>query len=399
MPSNRDKRNRATRGGLIAAVLALIALLVISSSAVAGQDQLKGGSVVIQLQNARGLKLSPKALNLPITGGAVDPIDGSGTVQVSGGFKAKRGKGKTRVTITSLNLGANGGRGTISAKVGKKKVGGFGSLTGGAVTRDGWGAKIEGITAAIAGKGAQALNRAFSPRKGKGARKSAKGGVKAGQPLGKIVSITTDPLSVEVVPGSGSIVLRTDPMGAFVSKLPQHCIDPLPTGSPAAITPIAPATVSGVLGTDYTFPVTGGAIAPDFSAGELVTAGGQTITKNHSINPANPSACDSAEPPVGTKLLSTDFTGQFDRNALASNATLPNGTSLVAALGNIDWSTGSRSVDPNTKQVTVTNATVTLAEVAAFTLNQIFPNESGNAANDFAAGDLIGHVDMTAKLR
>jgi hypothetical protein len=391
----RDKHPRPSRRGLVVAMLAALAVLGMSSSALAGQDKLKGGSVVIKLQGSRGLKLKPSSLNLPITGGAVDPVNGSGTVQVNGSIKFRRGKGKTKVKITALNLGANGGRGTISAKVGKRKVGAFGTLLGGTVARDGWGAKIDNVKATLASKGAQALNRAFSPRKG-GAKKSAGGGVKAGQPLGTVVSIKTDPLSVEVVPGSGSIVLNTNAMGAFVTKLSQHCIDPLPTGSPPGVAPIAPATAN-ILGTVYTFPVTGGAVAPDFSAGELVSGGGQVLTKNTSI--LNPSACGSADPPLGTQLLSNDFTGQFDRNALGSNATLPNGTSIVAALATIDWSTGTRSIDPNTKQLTVTGATLALADVAAFTLNQIFPNESGTASNDFAPGDGIGTVDMSATLR
>jgi hypothetical protein len=90
--------------------VALAGLLALSGVALAGQDQLKGGSVVIQLQSSRGLKLKPAGLTLPITGGAVDPINGSGTVQVTGGFQAKRGKGKTKVKLTSLTLGANGGQ-------------------------------------------------------------------------------------------------------------------------------------------------------------------------------------------------------------------------------------------------------------------------------------------------
>ena len=76
----------------------------------------------MQLQNARGLKLKPRSLTLPITGGAIDPVDGSGTAQVTVAFKAKRGKGKTKVKITTLTLGANGGRGSIVAKVGKDFV-------------------------------------------------------------------------------------------------------------------------------------------------------------------------------------------------------------------------------------------------------------------------------------
>jgi hypothetical protein len=382
------------RRGLTAAVVAVVALLVAAGTALAGQDQLKGGSVVIQLKGSGGLKLRPGTLKLPITGGAVDPVDGSGTVQVSGSFKAKRGKGKAKVTITALNLGANGGPGTISAKIGKKRVAAFGKLAGGSVARDGWGAKISNITAKLAVKGAQALNRAFSP--GKGAKKSAGGGVKAGQSLGTVASVTTDPRSVEVVPGSGTMTLATD--SGLVSKLLAHCIDGLPTASPPGVSPIAPATES--LTGAFTFPVSGGAVAPDFSAGTLITDGGQTIAKNNDllVTTTNPS-CSSAEPPVGTSLVSRNFQTQFDNNALATNTTLPTGFTLLATLGAIDFSAGSRSIDPNTKDLTVTGATVKLTDLTAATLNQIFPNQSGNASNDFAGGDSLGTLSMTAKLR
>jgi hypothetical protein len=355
-------------------------LLAVASSASAGPDDLKGGSVVMQLQNARGLKLKPRSLTLPITGGALDPVDGSGTAQVTGAFKAKRGKGKTKVKITTLTLGANGGRGSIVAKVGKDFVNGFGTLSGGTVTRDGYGARIE-VNATIASKGARALSRALSGSKGRGASKLAGGGVKAGQPLGRIVSMTTDPLDVQVVPGSGEMVLHPDAMGPFVSKLPNHCVDPLPTGSPPGVQPIAPATISGLLGTDYHFPVTGGSIAPDFSAGELFTGGGQLITKN-STALVTPSACTSCNPPTGSQLKSTDLSVAFNQNSLRAIATLPSGTALPRApLADIDFSTGTRSL-------------------SAPLLNQNFPTESGNAADDFATGDLIGTLDITGvKLR
>jgi hypothetical protein len=387
MSSKRDKHWRASRG-LIAAVVSVFALLLASGSALAGQDELKGGSVVIQLHGSRGLKLKPGSLNVPITGGAVDPIDGSGTVKVSASIKAKRGKGKAKVTITALNLGANGGPGTLSAKVGKKAVAAFGTLSGGSVVRDGWGAKITGVKASIGGKGAQALNRAFSG-KSKGAKKSSGGQVKAGQPLGTVVSVTTDPLSVEVVPG-GSMTLNTNVMGAFANKLPSHCISLL-----GGVTPIAPAMQTLA---NFTFPVSGGSAAPDFSAGELLTAGGQTITKDNGL--ATPGGCTSAGPPVGTKLTSTDIGVDFAQNFLMSSATLPTGTTLRAPLGTIDWSTGTRSIDPNTKALTISGATVNLSSLSAFTLNTTFPNESGTPGNDFAGGDEIGTIDITgAKLR
>jgi hypothetical protein len=392
MSTHREKHSRGRRRGVIAAVLALVALLAASSSAFAGQDDLKGGSVVIQLQGSRGLKLKPSGLNLTITGGAVDPVDGSGTVQVNGSFKAKKGKGKTKVTITTLNLGANGGQGSVVAKVGKDFVNGFGKLTGGTVTRDGWGAKIENISATIASRGAKALNKAFAGKKGKGAKKSARGGVKAGQPLGRIVSLTTDPLAVEVVPGTGTMELATNLGGAFANKLPEHCI------SLMGVTAIPPATMPLLPLGAFDFPVAGGSAAPDFTAGQLLTAGGQTLTKDNGLG--TPSGCSNG-PPVGTHLLSTDFGVDFAQNVLTAIATLPSGTTLPRApLATIDFSTGTRSVDPSTKTLTFSGATIKLASLAAPLLNQNFPTESGDPNDDFAAGDEIGTLSVTgAKLR
>ncbi|MGA9371012.1 MAG: hypothetical protein WBV53_04100 [Solirubrobacterales bacterium] len=406
MPTNSDKLKGARRG-LIAAVFALAALLVASSMALAAPDDLKGGSVVVQLHGSHGLKLKPRSLTLQITGGAIDPLDGSGTAQVSGAFKAKhkgkvkrKAKGKAKVRLLSLTFGANGAPGTILAKVGKDFVSGFGTLRGGTVTRDGYGARIENVAISLAGRGAKALNRAFRPRHRKGARKSARGRVKAGRPLGTIVSMTTEPLAVHVVPDTGEMALHTDAMGAFVSKLPNHCINPLPGGSPPGVAPIAPATAGGLLGTDYTFPVTGGDIAPDFSAGELFTAGGQTITKNSTAF-LTPDACASSAPATGSELKSTDLSVAFSQSQLRSLATLPIGTTLPRApLATIDFSTATRSIDPGTNTVTLTGATVRLADLAAPLLNQNFPTESGNAGDDFATGDLIGTVDITGvKLR
>jgi hypothetical protein len=384
---------RQVRRGLIAAGLAAFACtLGLSGIATAGPDQLKSGSVLIQLQNARGLKLKPKSLNLPIASGSVDPISGAGTVQVNGAFRAKRGKGKAKVKITRLSLGANGGPGSIAAKVGKSNVGAFATLSGGTVARNGFGATISNITAKIAGKGAQALNRAFSPTKGKGAKKSAGGRVKAGQPLGTIVSITTDPLAVEVVPGTGTLTLKTALTGAFASKLPQHCIEPLTGG----VAPIPPATQSVA---DFTFPVSGGSAAPDFSAGEVVTAGGQTLSKNSTLL-LTPASCPSAVPPNGTSLVSTEIGVDFAHSLLNSTAALPTGTSLRAPLADIDFSTGSRSFDPSTNTLSVTNATVGLSLPAALTLNEFFPTQSGNPGDDFVDGDGIGTIDLTGvKLR
>jgi hypothetical protein len=367
----------------------------------AGQDELKGGSVAIQLQSSRGLKLKPRDLILPIMGGAVDPIAGSGTVQVTGGLKAKRGKGKAKVKITTLSLGANGGPGSITAKVAGDFVASFAKLSGGSVARSGFGAALSNIRATISGRGAKALTAALSPKKRNGAKQSG-GRVKGGQPLGTILSVTTEPRSVEVVPGSGELVLHTQalPPGPFVSKLSQHCINPLPGGSPPGVVPIPPATTTDLAGTTYRFPVAGGSAAPDFSAGQVLTAGGQKITKN-STPLLTPEACATASPSTGSQLLSTELGVDFGHNTLQATATLPDGTSPPRApLASVDFSTGTRSFDPATKTMNVMGATATLIDIAAPTLNLAFPNESGDPANDFAGGDLIGTIDLTGvKLR
>ena len=380
---------------MVAAVAALAATLALSGIATAGPDQLKGGSAVLQLRNSGGLKLSPKSLTLPVAAGAVDPISGAGSVQVNGGFRAKRGKGKTKVTLTRINLCADGGPGSVSAKVGKRKVGSFATLAGGSVARSGFGATISNVAMRIAGKGAAALNKAFTPKKkGKGATKSGSKRVKANQPLGTIVSITTDPLAVEVVPGSGTLTLHTELSGAFASKLPQHCIEPLSGG----VAPIDPATQSLA---DFDFPVSGGSAAPDFTAGEVLTAGGQTLTKNSTLpGTLTPASCPTADPPNGTKLVSTEICVDFAHNLFNSTAALPTGFSLRAPLGNIDFSTGTRSYDSSTNTLTVTGANVGLSLPAALTLNEFFPTRSGDASDDFVEGDEIGTIDLTGvKLR
>ena len=378
----RDKRIRAGRFGTVAAAIALIGCFATSSSALAGPDELKGGSVVMQLQNGRGLKLSPKSLNLPIAGGAVDPISGAGTVETSGAIKVKRGKSKTKVKITELTFGANGGQGSIAAKVGKKKVKRFALLSGGTVARDGWGAKITGVTAKLGSKGAKALQTAFSPKKN--GRASAAGGVKGGQTLGT-VSATTDPKTVEVKPG-GTLVFNAD-MG-FANKLIAHCVNGL---LPNGVDAIPPATKNGL--TEFDFPVTGGNISPDFTAGRVTSAGGQTISKNTGLNTILFS-CDQG-PPVGTTVTSTEFEDQFELQVLASYTVLPTGPVGIGALGQFDLSAAStKSADVGTKQITITDAPVHLDGLTAFILNQVLPNESSSPSNDFAPGDLLGTMSL-----
>jgi len=388
-------------------VLALCAGLALSSSALAAQDTLAGGSVSLELKSSKRLKLKPRTLNLAISKGKVDPITGDGTVDVAGTLRAKSGKRKAKVTITSLTFGASGGPGQISAKVGKKTVAAFATLRGGTTTRQGFGASLSGLTARLGGKGAKVLNKKLRGKRKKRKRggasaagkKRKKGKVKAGMPLGT-VSATTIPKTVEVL--GGTLTLHTNVN--LVTKLLNHCIDAIGVLSPSpGVYPIPPATQASLppLGDGaFRFPVTGGALAPDFSDGKVLTAGGQGITKNIGtmIPPLVGPACE-LPPAVGTTVLNQNFSTDFLVNALYGDAVLPGGVTLQGSVGEINWNTGSRSLDPATNRFTVTGATVTLNAIAATTLNNIFPNRSGDPSQDFSPNDTLGTIDLTGTLR
>jgi hypothetical protein len=360
-------------------VLALAAGLALATPALAAQDELSGGTVTLETTGSKALKLKPSSLNLSITSGAVDPVGGDGTVKAAGTLRVKAGKRKATVKISVFTFGANGGPGKIGAKVGKKRVSGFGDLSGGTVVRDGFGAQITGVAASLSVGGAKALNKALKAGKA----------IKAGQPLGS-VSATTIPKTVEVLPG-GSMTLHTEP--GLVTKFLAHCINALPGAG--GVYPIAPATQDPVSAA-FTFPVTGGALAPSLADGKVITGGGQGLTKN--MGSATPfGACD-LDPQVGTTVLQSQLTANFAGNSLAGSVQLPTQTQ-IATIANIDFSTGTKSFDPATNQVTVAGATVTLDRLSAIILNQVFPNRSGDPANDFSGADVLGTLDLTANLR
>jgi hypothetical protein len=383
MLSPKGGGTRRTTALAILTALALAAILAASDAALAGPDPLSSSSsVTLQLRSSGGLKLKPATLALPVNTGQLDPTTGAGSIQTNRGFKARSGGRRTKVKVTMLVLGPNGGPGKMDAKIGKRKVKGFAKLSGGTLTRDGWGAKLDGVSARLGSKGAKALKRALAPG-GKGKASAAAGGIKAGVPLGTL-SVSSVPQTVEVLPG-GTLVFEAE-VATFGFKLFAHCID----GTSGGVAVIPPAVQSGAVGEIFTFPVTGGSIAPDFSGGAVISAGGQSLIKNLGMLPAG---C-TGPPPLGTRLDQTEFQAQFDAKGLAANATLPTGPIGLAVLGELDLAAAATSADVNTKQVSVTDAPVRMVPLAAATLNGVFPNGSPSPSAAFAAGDLLGHVSL-----
>ncbi len=91
-----------------------------------------------------------------------------------------------------------------------------------------------------------------------------------------------------------------------------------------------------------------------------------------------------------------DLRTDFGRKVLAAITTLPTGSSVgLATSGNVDFSGSNLTFNPNTRQVSFSGASMTLAAVAADTFNQYFPNESGNPSNDFTAGQPFGTLSLS----
>jgi hypothetical protein len=388
MQNLRGRWIRRTAVGATLTTLALFTGLLASSAALAAPDPLApSSSVVLKLKNFSGIKVKPKTLNLAITRGDLDPTTGAGTIETTGSFRAKRGGRKTKVKITALVLGANGGAGRIDAKVGKRKTKGFGKLSGGTLTRQGFGAKLDGVSAKLGSKGAKALSRALSPGSAKKASAAA-GGIKAGKSLGSI-TVNAVPQTVTVLPGG---TLEFEATTAFGLKLGAHCVIAL---VPGGVEAIPPGFWSGLSGTPFIFPVTGGSIAPDFSAGRVLSAGGQRLTKNFDQDP--PGALDCTGPPaLGTSMTLTEWEPQFEIKALAALTVVPAGSIGIGGQGTFDLNApgASTSVNPSTREVTITDAPVVMDPLAASVLNTVFPNGTPFPTFDFKGGDPLGHMSL-----
>jgi hypothetical protein len=281
------------------------------------------------------------------------------------------------VKITVLNFGANGGPGKIDAKVGKRKVKNFGKLSGGTLTRDGFGAKLNGVVAKLGKKGAKALREALSGG-GKGKASAAAGGIKAGQPLGT-ASVTSVPKTVEVLPG-GTLLSR--PILSSPSNWPTTASTPrfpIPRHQPIARVRSLCCSSSTSGHREH---------RPDFSSGRVTSASGRRSPRT---TPVRPVASAGLHPgPADRNLgLPDRVRGSVRRQAFASAQVLPSGPIGIGALGHSTCRRRTRaahsassdsSVDPNTKQIVVSNAQVTMDSLSAVVFNNVFPNGSGNRA-------------------
>lgn len=392
---------RRSQALLTGAVACAAAWLVPAGSALAFSEPVSGGNTTLTLALPGKISASPNApatangssIVFQNTGGVVDAERGTARLDLGGGvtFSAKK-SGKADVTGLKFNAGTSG---IINAAVKGEQMA-FATVSG-AIQSGSLQATLGGTPALLTADAAKKLNRALGKKKkkkGKGKaaaqasrKKKFKKIFKEGDTIGAVSTSAT--LRTLPVRSQGDALLVPDPSSAFTFM--DKGVNPLPGFG--GISPVPPATTAGLGGLDFSFPVSGGRVAPDLSLGQLATAGGLQITKTDS----NGAACDSLKP-VGTFIKQTDLTIDFERKQLLS--TIDSTGGFVGAdviTADLDFANATASVSAN-GALTIEELGVYLLPSSATTLNGIFGTEAQGCGSDFAAGDKLGDLDVTAQL-
>jgi hypothetical protein len=410
----RSKTPALTIGSLIA----VAAMLVFASAAMGGADPLKGGTTTLNLQSLKVSKASggatkagKKSATLPITGGSLDPTNGTGPVENGGSVKVKKGKKSATLSEIKTTFGSG-----LSAKL-KGKTTQLATLTGGTVGRAGFGGTVTGATAKLTKKGAKALNKALGTSS-----------FKKGKKLGS-ADTSTVPKTVEVV--SGVQTAHGDVgFGKLATTYVSPTMGPCPNaaGSPAneacygkGVSPVPGAGVTATDGASYTVPggpITapinpGSSIAPDASAG-TVKAAGTTVIKKTVSAALYSGTCpeDPAHFPIGNLIQFSNTTNDFTNKVVNVDLTLqapvvapafstPTFFGSQIPSGGIDMSTATVSNNPGAKTVDITgykvfNQVATQANLinGTFGFDNTTTLDCGSPLTNAAVGDALFNVDM-----
>jgi hypothetical protein len=349
-------RTRLGWHGRLAVAGAVLTTLVVAAPAGAATTvKLAGGTTTLRLdaRTARalhglGISVAPATpakrrgggIQLAITRGTIDPATAKGTIDHSGGLTLRAGH--TKVTLKSLSL--NTSKRTVTAKVGRRTLA-VGSLDLGHahVSRDGFATTLAGVKVKLSRKGAAALDRAFGTR-------AIRGGVTLGT-----ATIAATPAQIAITSGTTTLAVNAQTQGGLQQLR-------------VSLAPVAPATVGA---TGIGFPVTGGTIDVRTFAGTIQASGGLALTQGSTpIQLMTPTVTFSATPQLAVAVGGAPIT-----------------------IADLDLSAATRSVDPSTRTISVSGASVKLTATAAGTLNQLF---RGGA---FRAGAEIATASLTAQAR
>ena len=390
-------RNRGRALGIVTA-LAMSGTLVVTSAAFGAADPVQSGTLKLKLSSGfkKQLKsnhvgMKPKSFSL--TGGTLDPVTGTGTVNLKGKLTFKAGSKKVVYKKLTAKIGSGG---YIKGKSGKVF-----KLKGGKVVRNGFGANVTGVKLSFLKGAAKKINKALglhSLHKGSAGTASAN---------------NVQPSTVTLVSGSSELVANL----VTFAKFGHHCVSPVTTGTTGVlgIAPLAPATETPT--PSFVFPVTGGSLSPAATSGTANASGGIQITQNilNDNAPTAGSLCNTIAGGTSSQVKQSDLV--LDLNSKQIQAHIVISRTGVAALdgdkgsafiGTIDMTGAAVTADPSTRKVTITNALAAFNATSALVLNGAFPCDANSGLDPttgctaaspyaFVAGDPIGTVSLSAQ--
>ena len=382
-------RARGTMLSAVALVAALAALLALAPFASAASDPLASGTTTLTLNKSlfkklkksgvKLIKVSPatlkvRTLALPVLGGSLDPTNGQGAVEQSGGIKFKHGKKSAVVKELVLETTT----GSLNAKVAGKKMK-LASLSGVSSARNGFGANVTIGSSKLTGKAAKQLNKKL----GFTGKQKKKAPFKGGKGLGSALS-ETQPKTVTVLPGGeASLLTNKETVLKFI-------------GLGVNLEVVPPAKEELALPPTYFFPINGGTIAPNATSGVVQTVGGVKLTQEPFPTIVTTMTLNGIFVDLGAKTATVEVIIETNAPGVTSPGNV--GRSSIADLNLVGATITS---NPSTHTVSVANATATLQAVTAEVLNSTFapeePPGSKKHLEVFKPGDGLGTFSFTAQ--
>lgn len=356
----------------IVAILAALALLV---PAMASADGIDGGNVHlklgsglakalrqegVQLVGVKPAKAGKSGVTLPVSSGLLDPKFGSGYLFLDGGFKLRAGKR----TASLKRLVLNTAKRSLSGKVGGAKMT-VAKLSPQRASRDGFALDMTLKSLTLTAKAAAALNHKLG----------LAGTFKAGRSLGSAAAVAHfEWLGVT----GGEMVFTIEE--SFRKKLASVEAFVGASGS-AMLRNTAPIIVA--------MPLEGGQVAPDGSAGVLLSQGGLSLAQHD-----EPFDHTIAFLDTNLSLESHLVTGDANYNPNPQQVPF---SGPFATLGSPNFP-GAGGGDPETGVVGSPPVPAALNPNFAKVLNEVLGTPKGKPEL-FTAGELIGFFAYEAQTR
>jgi hypothetical protein len=362
-------------------IAALLVLLAFAPAASAARNPIATGTTDLhmkkgfmkKLSNAgitvTGLKeaeVSGNKIGLDLRSGMLDPTNVQGHLEAKGGFKLALGNRGVPIYDISVNTV----KGSVYAKIAKAHMQ-MATFANPVMAREGFGSNFKAGKLVLTEKATRRI--------------SNKLGLKGNQRLnaGRVISnlySSAQPQTVTVLPqGAATLTPNQTTLAKFAAK---------GVSLPSGISPIAPATAPTP--TTLQFPITGGTLAPDGSAGVLGTAGGVQVTKKTS----------SLSPTLRLANIQVDFGTKAATVEIEILPTPPfPGATGRASIADLTLPANSVVANPGTRQIAITGAAATLQAVAASTLNSVFnqPAPEPPPSSNFIVGDPFGTFSLVAQ--